>query len=134
MNFPRNIKIGLCLSAIFLAGGLLGALLTHRFTREEHARKIPFGNWSTKTMQLLQARLSLSQDQQPQVKAILEDTEKEFRARHCQEALERGQIIERTQKRVDQVLSPDQQKVHAQLIEEFRARDRNRLKFEKPPK
>ena len=134
MNFPRHIKIGLCLSAIFVAGGLVGALLTQRFTRAEHARKIPFENWSTKTMQLLQARLSLSGDQQPKVKAILEDTEKEFQARHCQEALERGQIIERTQKRVDLVLSPNQQQVHAQLIEEFRARDRNRIKFEKPPK
>ena len=134
MNLTRNFKIGLSLCAIFVAGGVIGGLLTQQYTRQEHSRKLPFQNWSTRTMQLLQSRLSLSPDQQPKIAAILEDTEKEFRARHCQENIERAQIIERTQKRVDTMLSPAQQQIHAQLIEEFRARDRNRIKSEPPPK
>ncbi|MBI3417921.1 MAG: hypothetical protein HY043_21725 [Verrucomicrobia bacterium] len=128
MNFSRNFKIGFSLCAIFAAGVVIGAILTKQYSRQEPMRRPPFDNWSTKTMQLLQGKLNLSAEQQPKIKAILEDTEKEFQARHCQEVIERGQIVERAQQRVDQELTPEQRKLHSDLIAEFRAKDRARHK------
>lgn len=134
MKLSRNIKIAISLCTIFVAGALIGGMLTKQYSRREPPRRPPFEKWSLKTMQTLQSKLHLTPEQQPKIQAILEDTEKEFHARHCQEEIERKQIVERAQKRVDQELTPEQKRWHAELIEEFRARDRARQKNNPPPR
>jgi Spy/CpxP family protein refolding chaperone len=134
MKLPRNWKAVLALLLMFIAGGITGSVLTAVGFKHAFERILTARNWTDRSMQIMQKDLSLTPQQQPEVRAILEDTWRQIGGHFGQAVDESGRNLVASWRRIDQELTPEQRVEFQQECQLFRERLQQTLKIELPPK
>lgn len=132
MNKRKIWKSALLLVLVFLAGGVTGSVVTNYVGKIMLARAFDFNRWPDTLVSVLGEKMELSADQKQKIHAIGEDLAKQIKATLDKAVNDSGHIIVATQHRVDEVLTPDQRKIHAQMKEEFRQHLKDDLGFTLP--
>lgn len=132
MKFLRHWKLLLVLMLVFGAGTVTGTVLTHLGFKHAFERGFQFQNWTAGAMNVLQKKLNLTPEQQPKVRAIVEDTGQQIKASLGRTIQESGGIMVRSWRRMDQELTPEQRVIHQRLCQEFRDRLKQKLSIDLP--
>ena len=126
-------KLIAALVLVFIAGGVAGSTLTAHLIRQAFRKSLQFENWAANTEESLARKLSLTPEQRPKAHAIIQETEKEFASIFGRTLRECGEVIVRSGRQLDEVLTPDQRAVHATMKAELRSSLRKDLQMELPP-
>ncbi len=133
MKTYRSWKIVVALLLVFVAGGVAGSALTAHLIGRALKRSLQFENWAAHTEETLASKLSLTAEQRVQTHTIIQEMGKEFHAVFGRTFRESGELIVRSGRRIDALLTPEQQRIHAEMKAELRHRLRRDLQFELPP-
>lgn len=106
MNQLARWKVILPLVAIFLAGALIGALLTVAIVKHEVRRQSDPNQWVQLTMHRWKARLRLTPAQEGKLQPIVEATVNELRTLRENDLRATDEILGRAQARIDPELTP----------------------------
>ncbi len=109
------------LAVVFAAGAVSGSVATHYVIKRSMENSLKFQHWSSDTMRLLKTKLNLTAEQCPKIQAIIDQTSGEFRTVFGRTMDESGQIILRTQRLIDQQLTPEQRALHDEMKRKLRA-------------
>jgi len=133
MRILKHWKALVAIVLVFGAGVVTGSVLS--FVHFKHAMEHAFTveNWTKTTMGFLQKDLNLTPEQQPKVRAIVQETGEQFRQTFGQAIGVAGTNLVVSWRRIDQVLTPEQHVIHRQKCAEFRAKLKQGLKIELPP-
>jgi Spy/CpxP family protein refolding chaperone len=130
---PRSWRFWLALLLVFAAGAVTGATLTH--LRFKQAFNKGFRqDWTEGAMGVLEKRLALTPEQQPKVRAIVEDTGLQLKTHFSKTMNESGEIMAQSYRRVDQELTPEQRIEHLRLWQEVRERFKRDMNMNVPEK
>lgn len=127
MKTLRHWKIILSLCAIFIAGGVVGSVATLRISKRATTIKPTPKDWAQATLQRLENRLKLTPDQLAKVRPIIEETSLELRTIRQSTVEETGQAIRRAHDRINELLTPEQQKRMEKLKRDRRDALRQKL-------
>jgi hypothetical protein len=108
MNGTARSKVVLSLAAIFLAGSVIGALLTVAIAKHEVRRQSDPNQWVALTMHRWKTRLRLSPAQEEKLKPIVEATVDELRTLRTNDLRQTDEIFARAQTRIDPELTAEQ--------------------------
>ena len=134
MKLLRHWKILLTLTLVFGAGTVTGTVWTHLRFKHAFERGCKFENWTGDAMNLLQQKLNLTPEQQPKVRAILEDTGQQIKESFGKTVRESGGILVQSWRRVEQELTPEQRVIHQRMCQEFRDGLKQKLNIDLPEK
>ena len=130
MNSPW--KLILLLSGIFLAGVVTGGFVAHRHLRKEFSKRMAPEQFFDSRFEMLTKRLSLTADQQAKLKPImLRDAQELVQIRNNTIA-ETRKSLERMERDISEVLTPEQRVKFEQINREMRERMKRFLK-NRPP-
>jgi hypothetical protein len=132
MRILRHWKIGLGLLLVFAAGAITGGVATHQAIKRAFERSLKFENWTADAMTALQSKLKLEPDQFDRIQSIIEETGREFKTVFGKALGESGDIIVRTQRRIDEELTPAQRAIHAEMKKQFRGDLKKKLNLDLP--
>lgn len=121
MKFLRYWKIVLSLLLVFLAGGVVGGVLTHQAIKRALEKSFKFETWSAGTVHVLQKELNLTPGQREKITVIADDMAQELKETFSKSLDQSGHIIVKTSKRIDQELTPEQRAIHAEMKRKLRA-------------
>ena len=133
MKILKHWKAILAVVLVFGAGVVTGSVMS--FVHFKHAleRGFTVENWTTTTMGFLQKDLNLTPEQEPKVRAIVQETGEQFRQTFGQAIGVSGTNLVASWHRIDQVLTPEQRVIYHQKCDEFREKLKHGLKVELPP-
>jgi Spy/CpxP family protein refolding chaperone len=113
-----------------LAAATIPARAQDQETQRAGARKMPSAD---DVVQRLGQKLNLSDDQKAQIKPIIADRQQKMQAIRSDTSMRRDQkrpqmksIMEDSDKKINAILTPDQQKQYAELEQQMRERRQNR--------
>jgi len=132
MKRLRHWKLLLALALVFGAGAVTGTVWTHLKFKRAFEWGFESENWVNAAMDHLQGKLELTTDQQPKVRAILEDTGQQIKAKLGQTVEESGEIIVQSWRRTSQELTPEQREIFQRMCQAFRDRLKQKLNIELP--
>ena len=118
---------------VFVAGILTGWALSVIHFKHAFERGFSIENWTSTTMGILQKELKLTPEQEPKVKAIVQETGEDFRQSFGEAIRVSGTNLVDSWRRIDRVLTPDQHAIHERKCEEFREKLKKGLKIDLPP-
>ena len=132
MKILKYWKAILAIVLVFVAGVVTGSMMS--FVHFKHAleRGFTVENWTTTTMGFLQKDLNLTIEQQPKVRAIVQETGEQFRQTFGQAIGVSGTNLVDSWQRIDRVLTPEQSVIHHRKCQEFREKLKQGLKVELP--
>ena len=78
MKILKYWKVFLALVLVFAAGAITGAVCTTLSVRHAFERGLKLENWTADAMKFEQKELKLTPEQQPKIRAILEDAGRQF--------------------------------------------------------
>lgn len=123
----RRWRVALALTAIFVCGGLVGALGTLRFMQNAGRRNVDPARWSARVFHELDARLHLTPVQRERIAPLVLAGAEEARAARRRAFGETRGIIERTHARIASELDEAQRGEMERLVAERRRRNRRWL-------
>jgi Spy/CpxP family protein refolding chaperone len=132
MKALRHWKAILVLVLVFAAGAVTGSVLSMVHFRHAFERGLTVENWTAGVMKILQKDLNLTPEQEPKVRAIVEETGDQFRQTFGKAIRVSGTNMVASWHRIDQVLTPEQHVIHQRKCEEFREKVKKTLKVELP--
>ena len=133
MKILRDWKVILAVVLVFVAGVVTGSVLSFVHFKRAFERGFTVEQWNSTTMGFLQKELKLTPEQEPKVRAIVEETGEQFRQTFGQAIRVSGTNLVVSWHRIDQVLTPDQHLIYLRKCEEFREKLKKGLKIELPP-
>ncbi len=133
MKIFKHWKVILALLLVFSAGAVTGSVATMLKCKYAFERGFTVENWNAMTMKVLQKDLQLTAEQQPKVRAIVEETGKQFGESFGQAIKVSGTNMVASWLRIDQVLTPEQRVIHHRKCGEFREKLKAGFKIELPP-
>lgn len=129
----RPWKLILLLTGIFLAGGVTGGFLTLRFGRELWRRETRLDEWAPARLRLLNQRLHLTPEQVERLKPIMRRDMEALGKVRAQSLQDARAIIERMERDIAAVLTPDQRTEFERLSGELRERTRRMFEQRQRP-
>lgn len=120
MNKPW--KVVLAFVGVFVAGAVIGGVLTLRFAREYAREHRSMDHFEPMLMRRYAERLGLTDEQRGRVREIIRATEKELRrirSEGAKAAVDEGEKLNAT---IEQILTPEQRGRLEELKAEMRAR------------
>jgi Spy/CpxP family protein refolding chaperone len=122
----KSVRPVYCIVIVFLLGALGGALSTHFYykCRSDHGRGIHGQQREEYLVNRLDRELSFTPTQKEQVKLIVRETMEEIRQVRRQFRPQMEAIIEKSQQKVDVLLTPEQRKKFEKIIAERKERAR----------
>lgn len=133
MKILKHWKVVLAVVLLFGAGIVTGSVLTFVHFKHAMQRGLTVDNWNSMTMKFLQKDLSLTPEQEPKVRAIVEETGQQFGQSISLAVRVSGTNMIVCWQRIDQVLTPGQRVIYRRKCEEFRASLKKGLKIDLPP-
>jgi len=132
MTLFRYWKISLGLIVVFVAGAVTGSVATHQWIAHQFNSALNFDNWKGGVMHVLQSKLNLTPEQHEKIAALVDARGQEIRQCFNKAFGDSGHLLVRLQAEVDQVLTPEQRLIHAQMKREFRAEIKRRFHADLP--
>jgi uncharacterized membrane protein len=133
MKPSRTLKIVAAMVLVFVAGGLAGSFITILRIHRAFEKSLQFENWAADTEAKLSRKLSLSPDQRSKTRIIIGDMETEFRSIFSRTFRESAELLVRSGKNLDTLLTPEQRAIHAEMKAELRRNLKRDLKLDLPP-
>jgi len=133
MNALKHWKMILVVLLVFAAGAVTGSVGTTIHFKHAFERGLKVENWIAHAMNVLQTELKLTPEQQPRIRAIVEDTGRQFQRSFGQATRESGTNLVASWRRIDQELTPEQKVIHHQMCQKFRDGVNKTLKIDLPP-
>lgn len=133
MNIFRNWRVVLAIVLVFVAGTVVGSVLTVVHFKHAFERGFKVEHWTSETMKVLKKDLKLTPEQEPKIRAIVDETGQEFVQTFGQAIRVSGTNLVLSWRRIDQILTPDQRIIHEQKCDEFRQKVKKGLKVDLPP-
>lgn len=133
MKFWKMLRVAGVLSFVFAAGVATGVVGLHYQIARAIDRGLKLDTWTAGALDNLQSRLKLTPEQRPRVRAILEETGRQFRGPLSRAAQESGEILVKSWGRVDLELTPAQREAHHKMCQEFRDALKSKLDVDLPP-
>ncbi|HWW01252.1 MAG TPA: hypothetical protein VNZ64_16265 [Candidatus Acidoferrum sp.] len=133
MKILTNWKVILAVVLVFGAGVVTGSVLSFVHFKHAFERGFTVENWNAMTMKFLQKELKLTPEQEPKVRAIVEETGQQFGQAFGQAIRVSGTNLVVSWRRVDEVLTPEQRVIHQRKCGEFREKLKQGLKIDLPP-
>jgi hypothetical protein len=133
MKVLKHWKAILVLILVFAAGGVTGSVLTVVHFKRAFERGFTVEHWNAEAMKFMQKELKLTPEQQPRIRAIVEDTGRQFKATLGEAIRESGTNLVASWRRIDQELTPEQRAIHQRKCQEFRDGMKQAFKVELPP-
>ena len=119
MKILYQWKILLGLVLVFTAGALTGSVVTHIWTKRAFERSLKFENWSGHVLEYLDKKLKLTPEQKTKARVIVEDVGKQLQGVFFKTMEESGRILTQSGNRMDEILTPEQQAIHAEMKRQF---------------
>lgn len=123
----------LALGLVFVAGGVAGSIVTDYVGRRALAQAFDFNSWPDGLVHVLEGKMQLTPNQKTRLHAIGEQLAGKMKATLDQAIADSGTAVVDAQRKIDQVLTPEQRKIHAEMKAEFRSHLKERLGIELPP-
>jgi len=120
MKILKYWKVFLALVLVFAAGAVTGAVWTTLSVRHAFERGLKLENWTADAMKFMQRELRLTPEQQPKIRAILEDAGRQFGGAFGQAFKESGRILVDSWRRIDHELTPAQRVIEQKNRQKFR--------------
>jgi hypothetical protein len=134
MKVFKHWKVILSLVLVFAAGIISGSVLTVVHFKHAFERGLTVENWTKEGMKFMQKNLNLTPEQQPKIRAILEDTGRQFKGTFGLAVRESGTNLVACWQRIDSELTAEQRAIHQRKCEEFRQGVKKLLDVDMPPK
>jgi capsid protein len=110
MTLVRHWKIALCLTALVIVSGLVGALVGHHFARRQlEARNDP-GNWNEHVSRTFDRIVKPDPEQEAQIQVHLDQAVRELQAIRLETIARSTNVIWRLVAEVEKELTPEQRK------------------------
>jgi Spy/CpxP family protein refolding chaperone len=132
MKAFKHWKVLLALVLVFAAGTVTGSVLTVVHFKRAFEKGLTVENWTNEGMKFMQKNLNLTPEQQPRIRAILEDTGHQFKGTFGQAIRESGTNLVTCWQRIDRELTPEQRVIHQRKCEEFRQGVKKALNVDLP--
>lgn len=132
MRILKHWKVFLVLLLVFAAGTVTGSVLTVVHFKRAFERGLSVEHWTTEAMRTMQRDLSLTPEQQPKVRAILQHTGRQFKGTFGQAVRESGTNLVNCWEQIDRELTPEQRVLHQRKCQEFRVAVKKALKLDLP--
>jgi len=133
MKILRHWKVILALLLVFGAGTVTGSVLTIRHFKRAFEHGLTVEGWTDGAMKAMQRDLSLTPEQQPKIRVLLDELGKQFKGTFGEAVKVSGTNLVTFWHRVDQELTPEQQAVFHRKCQEFRDGLSKALKIDLPP-
>lgn len=117
-------KLILLLAGIFVAGGVAGGFVTLKYLHNTMRERGAPEHWGPARLKMLADRLDLSRDQVERLKPIVRRDVEDLSRLRQQSFSETRRILERMEKDIAAVLTPEQKRKFEQLSREMRERAR----------
>ena len=132
MKALRHWKVILALVLVFAAGGVTGSVGTRIHFKRAFERSLNVENWTAEAMKFLDKELRLTPEQRPKIRAILDETGRQFKGTFCLAIDESATNLVASWRRIDRELTPEQRAVHQRKCQEFREGLKKALKIDLP--
>jgi len=132
MKVPKHWKAVVVLALAFVAGGVVGSVLTVVHFKQSFERALST-DWTEEVMQTMTKDLNLTAEQQPRIRAIVEDTTRQLKDSFGVAIGESATNLVSAYRLIQKELSPEQQIIHRRKHEEFRAGLKKALNIDLPP-
>jgi len=133
MKILKHWKVILTIVLVFAAGAVTGSVGTVLKFKYAFERGLSVQGWNSQVMGILQKELKLTPEQQPKIRAIVQETGQEFGQTFGQAIRVSGTNLVVFWHRLDQVLTPEQRVIHHQKCDEFRGKVKQALQIDLPP-
>jgi hypothetical protein len=133
MKILKYWKVILTIVLVFAAGFVTGSVLTFVHFKRAFERGFTVENYNAMTMQFLHQELKLTPEQEPKVRAIVEESGRQFGQTFGQAVRVSGTNLVESWRRIDQVLTPGQRVIYHQKCEDFSEKVKKGLKIDLPP-
>ncbi len=127
MNGPKTWKLVLLLGGIFLGGVVVGGALTLHFGHQWQQRRANPEQWGPARLKMLARHLELSPAQIEELRPIVHRNMSELGELRQDAFRETRRVLERLEKEISAVLTPEQQARFKELNEELRERARRQM-------
>jgi hypothetical protein len=104
----RRVKTIAGLLAVFVAGLVVGGVVTVRIIQHQHRERMNSANWTPRTMTWLESKLKLSPEQQSKVQPVVERSMKKIADFRSRVEDERRQLFGEMFAEVAMLLTDDQ--------------------------
>lgn len=115
-------KIALCFLGVFLAGGVVGGMLTATVVRQAVVRRLNPQNWDKLVLRAMDRNLNLSPEQRAKIEPMVAAAVTDWRAEHAEAVSHYRQTWQQLKTNVNTVLDPEQQKKLEALAQERQRR------------
>ncbi|MGA2658588.1 MAG: hypothetical protein ABSH34_13880 [Verrucomicrobiota bacterium] len=132
MKILRYWKVFLALVLVFAAGVVTGSVWTTMSFKRAFQRSLELDTFTADAMKFMQKELSLTPEQQPKIRAILQDTGRQLGGAFGQAIKESGGILVGSWRRIDQELTPEQRVIEQRNRQKFREGVKKVLKIDLP--
>jgi len=132
MKAIKHWKVFLVLVLVFAAGGVTGVVGTSLHFKHAFEWCLKQENWTAEAMKHIQKELNLTPEQQPKIRAIVEDTGRQIKGKFGQAVKESGEVLVGAWRRINQELTPEQRVIHQRKCQEFREGLKKALDIELP--
>lgn len=121
MKIAKLWKQLLLLALVFVAGGVIGGMVTNYRMKQALADAFDFDQWPDRGTEMLTAKLKLTPEQQPKIRAIQEEVAGQMKQQFRHTMIEVGRIVVEAGHSVDRELTPEQRAIHDGMKREMRA-------------
>lgn len=133
MKILKHWKVILAIVLVFAAGFVAGAVSSFVHFKRAFEHGFTVENYVSMTMKFLHKELKLTPDQEPKVRAIVEESGRQFGQTFGQAIRVSGTNLVESWRRIDQLLTPEQRVIYRQKCDEFRDKLSKGPKIELPP-
>jgi hypothetical protein len=132
MKILKHWKVFLALALVFAAGAVTGVVWTNMCFKRAFERSLQLETWTADVMNYMQKELKLTPEQRPKVRAIIEDTGRQFGGTFGQAIRESRGILVDSWRRIDKELTPEQRVIEQRSRQKFREGVKKVLKIDLP--
>ena len=133
MKLLKHLKVVIAVVLVFAAGGITGSVVTTFHFKHALEQGLKTERWTDAAMDLLQKKLKLTPEQQPKVRAITEETVRQFKSSFGVAIAQSGTNLVASWRRTEQELTPEQRTIYRQENQKFRDALKKNFKLDLPP-
>lgn len=133
MNIFRNWKVITAFVLVFAAGFVTSSVWVHFRYQQGPKKAFTVESWNSTAMNFLRQELKLTPEEEPKVRAIVEDNGRQLGQILGQAARISGTNLVASWKQVDPLLTPGQRVIYHQKCDDFRCMVKSCLDLELPP-
>jgi len=133
MKALKHWKVIVVVVLVFAAGAVTGSVVTTLHLKHAFERSLTVENFTAEGMKFLQKKLALTPEQQPKIRAILQDTGTQFKRSFGEAISESETNLVVSWHRIDQELTPEQRIIYQHECQKFREGVKKGLNIDLPP-